>query len=147
MNAQPRKRILLVSKAWVQAVTILLLLGFLVMGVLAYRTYTSEPPIPAVVVDPKGEVLFIQADIMAGQETSYQAAARNSRYRPDPGCAFGRVGEDCLCASRAGKSGMAVVSAYTGEFVVDHHVPHRRCGGQADSFPLLIPMKGSVIPI
>jgi nitric oxide reductase subunit B len=63
------KRGLLVSKGWIQAIAIVFLFGFFVLGLLAYRTYTSEPPVPAKVVDPAGQVLFTRADIMRGQET------------------------------------------------------------------------------
>jgi nitric oxide reductase subunit B len=63
------KRSLIISSRWGQAVVIVLLFGFFVMGLLAYRTYTSEPPIPARVVDASGQVLFTGADITRGQET------------------------------------------------------------------------------
>lgn len=65
----PARRQLLVSKAWVQAVAIVLLFGFTVLGLLAYRTYTGEPPIPARVVAPDGRTLFTSNDIILGQET------------------------------------------------------------------------------
>src|ERR1039457_2825619 len=45
-----------------------MLFGFFVMGLLAYYTYTDEPPIPAQVVDANGNVLFTGKDIIAGQE-------------------------------------------------------------------------------
>ena len=45
-----------------------MLFGFFIMGLLAYRTYTDEPPIPAQVVDANGKVLFTGQDITAGQE-------------------------------------------------------------------------------
>src|SRR5437868_11674175 len=61
------KRDLLISKAWIQAVVIVFLFGFLVLGLLAYRTYTGEPPIPARVVDPAGRLLFTRDDILGGQ--------------------------------------------------------------------------------
>lgn len=63
-----QRRALLVSSAWGQAVAIVLLCGFFVLGLLAYQTYTGEPPIPAKVVDPAGRILFTRADIVAGQE-------------------------------------------------------------------------------
>jgi len=63
------KRGLMVSSKWGQAIVIVFLFGFFVLGLLAYRTYTSEPPIPAKVVDPSGQVLFTRTDIMRGQET------------------------------------------------------------------------------
>ncbi|MDE3067100.1 MAG: cbb3-type cytochrome c oxidase subunit I [Verrucomicrobiota bacterium] len=62
------KQGLLISKGWVQAVALVLLFGFFVLGLLAYRTYTDEPPIPARVVDPDGQVLFTGPDVIAGQE-------------------------------------------------------------------------------
>ena len=42
--------------------------AFFVLGLLAYRTYTEQPPIPAQVVDPDGEVVFTRDDVMGGQE-------------------------------------------------------------------------------
>ena len=51
-NPEELKRDLLVSKAWLQAVAIVILFGFFILGFLAYRTYTGEAPIPARVVDP-----------------------------------------------------------------------------------------------
>ena len=45
-----------------------MLFGFFIMGLLAYRTYTDEPPIPAQVVDANGKVIFTGQDITAGQE-------------------------------------------------------------------------------
>ena len=68
MNDRIPKRALIISKGWVQAVALVLLFGFFVMGLLAYRTYTGEAPVPAKVVDPDGRVLFTGADISGGQE-------------------------------------------------------------------------------
>jgi len=64
-----KRRGLLISKGWVQAVIIVFLFGFTVLGILAYRTYTGEPPIPEKVVNGKGGVLFTGADVTRGQET------------------------------------------------------------------------------
>ncbi len=65
---EPGKRGLLISNGWIQAIVIVVLCGFLILGMLAYRTYTDEPPIPSQVVDPRGQVLFTGADVIAGQE-------------------------------------------------------------------------------
>ena len=65
---EPARRGLLIAKGWIQAVVIVVLCGFLILGILAYRTYTDEPPIPSQVVDPTGHVLFTGADVIAGQE-------------------------------------------------------------------------------
>jgi len=65
---EPSSRGLLVSKGWIQAIVIVMLCGFLILGVLAYRTYTDEPPIPSQVVDSNGQLLFTRMDVIAGQE-------------------------------------------------------------------------------
>ncbi|MGB7188669.1 MAG: hypothetical protein WBD10_00900, partial [Acidobacteriaceae bacterium] len=62
------KRPLMIANGWVQAAGIVLIIGFLIMGILAYYTYSDEPPIPATVKDSHGAVLFTRADIMAGQQ-------------------------------------------------------------------------------
>lgn len=62
------KRALLISNGWMQAIAIVFLCGFLILGMLAYRTYTGAPPIPSQVVDPNGRVLFTGQDITDGQE-------------------------------------------------------------------------------
>ena len=62
------KRNLLISKGWMQAVIIVGLCGFLLLGILAYRTYTDEPPIPPQVLGSTGELLFTGPDVLAGQE-------------------------------------------------------------------------------
>jgi nitric oxide reductase subunit B len=67
MNESAERK-MLISKGWIQAVVIVVLCGFLILGILAYRTYTDEPPIPSQVVDPNGQVLFTGADVIAGQE-------------------------------------------------------------------------------
>ena len=65
--ATTERRTLLVSRAWVQAAIIVFLFGFLILGLLAYQTYTGEPPIPGRVIDPSGNLLFTRADILDGQ--------------------------------------------------------------------------------
>lgn len=61
------KRPLMISSGWIQAAVIVLIIGFFIMGVLTYYTYTDEPPIPATVTDPAGHVLFTRSDVMEGQ--------------------------------------------------------------------------------
>ncbi|HXR96246.1 MAG TPA: cbb3-type cytochrome c oxidase subunit I [Terriglobales bacterium] len=62
------RRSLLVSSGWIQAGAVVVLFGFFVMGLLAYKTYTSEPPIPRRVIAANGALLFTGADITHGQE-------------------------------------------------------------------------------
>ena len=65
---EPSTKTALISKGWIQAVALVMLFGFFTMGLLAYYTYTDEPPIPAQVVDANGKVLFTGKDIIAGQK-------------------------------------------------------------------------------
>lgn len=67
MNTIPR-RPLIVSKGWIQAVGIVLLFGFFVLGLLAYRSYTDGPPIPRTVVAPDEHTVFTGTDIIGGQQ-------------------------------------------------------------------------------
>ena len=58
----------LVGKGWIQGVALVMIFGFLVMGILAYRTYTASMPMPERVVSESGEVLFTGDQITRGQE-------------------------------------------------------------------------------
>lgn len=57
-----------ISKAWVQGVALVMIFGFVVMGILALRTYTDGMAQPKQVVDESGAVVFTEANITAGQE-------------------------------------------------------------------------------
>ncbi len=63
-----QRRELLVSKGWIQAVIVVFLFGFFVLGLLAYLTYSAEAPIPTRVADTAGNVLFTHDDIISGQQ-------------------------------------------------------------------------------
>ena len=56
------------SKGWIQGVGLVLVFGFLVMGILAVRTYTDSMPVPAKVISPAGETVYSQEDITSGQQ-------------------------------------------------------------------------------
>ncbi len=58
---------LAISKGWVQGVALVLIFGFFVMGVLAYRTYTASMPQPQQVVSEQGEVVYTGEEITSGQ--------------------------------------------------------------------------------
>jgi hypothetical protein len=49
-SQQRTKSEISISKGWVQGVALVLVFGFFVMGVLAYRTYTESMPLPEKVV-------------------------------------------------------------------------------------------------
>ncbi|HET9653972.1 MAG TPA: cbb3-type cytochrome c oxidase subunit I [Kineosporiaceae bacterium] len=70
-TSRPRqgRRELQISRGWIQACALVLLCGFAVLGVLAYRAYAADPPIPDQVVTSDGRPLFTGADVRAGQES------------------------------------------------------------------------------
>ncbi|NKS25450.1 nitric-oxide reductase large subunit [Rhodococcus hoagii] len=57
-----------ISKTWAQAVALVMIFGFFVLGFLAYRTYSDSMPKPVRVVDSSDELVFDGNDITAGQE-------------------------------------------------------------------------------
>src|SRR4029079_2319093 len=58
----------MISRAWLQAVVLVVVVGFFVLGLLAYRTYMEHPPVPERVVDPGGNTLFTGSDVSHGQK-------------------------------------------------------------------------------
>ena len=56
------------SRWWPRAVALTVLLGFTVLGWIAFRAYEDAPPIPARVVDAAGATVFTGEDILAGQQ-------------------------------------------------------------------------------
>jgi len=66
MQSQRRARV--ISRGWVQAVLLVALFGFSVLGFIAARTYQAEPPIPERVTSPTGELVFTGEDVRVGQE-------------------------------------------------------------------------------
>src|SRR5690606_37554156 len=59
---------LAISKGWVQGVALVFVFGFLVMGLLAARTYSDSMPLPQRVVGPTGETVFTEQEITSGQQ-------------------------------------------------------------------------------
>jgi nitric oxide reductase subunit B len=57
----------LISKAWVQVALLVFLVGFFILGLLAYRTYQAKPPVPEKVLNPAGQVLYTGEDVADGQ--------------------------------------------------------------------------------
>ena len=62
------KRDLLVSRTWLQVAGLVVLVGFFVLGFLAYRTYQSDPPIAERATDPAGNVVYTGDDVSEGQK-------------------------------------------------------------------------------
>jgi nitric oxide reductase subunit B len=62
------RRPFLISKGWIQVVVLVILAGFFVLGLLAYRTYQAKPPIPQRTVDEQGRLLYTAGDVQKGQQ-------------------------------------------------------------------------------
>lgn len=60
------KRPMAISSGWFQAAILTFIVGFTILGVLAYLAYSEQPPIPDRVVDQAGSVVFTRDDIMRG---------------------------------------------------------------------------------
>jgi nitric oxide reductase subunit B len=55
-----------ISSWWLQGAILTYLVGFSILGVLAYLTYSQQPPIPGRVVDPRGQTIFTHSDVIEG---------------------------------------------------------------------------------
>src|SRR5215471_11970163 len=56
-----------VSTAWIQVAVLTFVVGFGILGYLAYRVYAEHPPVPATTVADDGAVLFTRDDVFNGQ--------------------------------------------------------------------------------
>jgi len=65
--AVPRRERVM-AKGWIQAVVLVSIFGFTVLGYMAARTYQAEPPIPDRVVSASGAALYSGEDVRRGQE-------------------------------------------------------------------------------
>jgi nitric oxide reductase subunit B len=64
----PGRRGFELSKGWIQAVLLVVLTGFFILGLLAYRTYMAKPPVPRQAIDPQGKVVYSARDVQRGQQ-------------------------------------------------------------------------------
>jgi nitric oxide reductase subunit B len=111
------RREFLISKGWLQAVALVVLLGFFVLGLLAYRTYQAQPPVPERVVDEKGNVLFTGEDVSSGQQVflnnglmEYGSVFGHGAYLgPDYTADYLRRSSDLVLTSYGGASSDAAV--------------------------------------
>ena len=69
------KKMMPISSRWFQGAIITYLIGFTVLGILAYLVYRDQPPLPARVV-AGDKAVFTRDDIMSGMN-------RFSTQRPD----------------------------------------------------------------
>jgi nitric oxide reductase subunit B len=105
------RRELLISRGWIQAAVLVFIVGFFILGLLAYRTYQAKPPIPAKVVDPAGQVLYTGEEISEGQRVFLHNGLM------EYGSAFGHgayLGPD-FTADYLHRSALLVRAAYGGK--------------------------------
>ena len=57
----------MISRGWIQLALLTFVIGFAILGYLAYRVYADQPPIPHETVATDGSQLFTHDDVMAGQ--------------------------------------------------------------------------------
>jgi nitric oxide reductase subunit B len=55
-----------IASGWFQGAILTFIIGFSILGALAYLAYSHQPPIPARTVTPDGQTLFTRDDIMSG---------------------------------------------------------------------------------
>jgi nitric oxide reductase subunit B len=55
-----------ISSLWFQGAILTYLIGFSILGVLAYVVYQEQPPIPDRVVTQDGKTIFTREDILDG---------------------------------------------------------------------------------
>jgi nitric oxide reductase large subunit len=66
-----------ISSRWFQGAVLTYLIGFTVLGVLAYLVYRDQPPMPATVVEGD-KVLFTRDDILGGMNVSSATGSWNT---------------------------------------------------------------------
>ena len=85
-RGQRRAARLLVSKAWIQAAVLVILVGFFILGLLAYRTYIGAPAGAGPRRRPAGARLFTGGDISPARgcscTTGSWSTARSSATAP-----------------------------------------------------------------
>src|SRR6476660_825839 len=67
--SSPSRSPLAVSRAWIQVAILTFVVGFAILGYLAYRVYGDHPPVPQSTVSLDGKVLFTADDVFEGQLT------------------------------------------------------------------------------
>ena len=55
-----------ISSGWFQAAILTYMIGFCVLGILAYLVYQDQPPIPERVITQAGDTVFTRTDILDG---------------------------------------------------------------------------------
>jgi nitric oxide reductase subunit B len=150
MEAAAPRQEFLIAKAWIQAVVLVVVCGFFVLGLLAYRTYMAHPPVPARVVDPQGRTLFTGHDVSRGQQVflnnglmEYGSAFGHGAYLgPDFTADYLRRAADIVRGSYGGVSSDAAVQKTIADFDTNRYDSRtgvlRFTAGQASAFRRLV---------
>ncbi len=150
METPAPRREFLISKVWLQAVVLVVLAGFFVLGLLAYRTYMAHPPIPARVVDASGKTLFTGSDISSGQRVflnnglmEYGSAFGHGAYLgPDYTADYLRRASDIVFAAYGGPASDAAARKTIEDFRTNRYDSAsgtlRFTGRQAAAFRRLV---------
>ena len=145
------RREFLISKVWIQTAVLVVLCGFFVLGLLAYRTYMAHPPVPDRVVDPGGTTLFTGADVGRGQEVflhnglmEYGSVFGHGAYLgPDYTADYLRRAADIVRDSYGGAGSDAAVRKTVEDFRTNRYDEGSGTltftSGQADAFRRLVP--------
>jgi nitric oxide reductase subunit B len=64
---RPPRSSLTVPRTWMQAALLTFVVGFGILGYLAYRAYADHPPVPRATLASDGGVLFTGGDVFRGQ--------------------------------------------------------------------------------
>ena len=145
------RREFLISKGWLQAVALVVLFGFFVLGLLAYRTYQAQPPIPERVLDGQGNVLFTGKDVSQGQQVflnnglmEYGSVFGHGAYLgPDYTADYLRRSSDLVRDSYGGASSDAAVQKTIEDLRTNRYDRRRR---RSPSVPRRQPPSGSSFP-
>ena len=106
------RRPLLVSKGWVQAVLLVVLFGFFVLGLLAYRTYMAKPPTPQRVVDPvRRRRSSRPTDIPAASRSSCATGSWSTARSSATARISARTTRPTTCAARSDSSGTSTAAS------------------------------------
>lgn len=66
MNERIRNK-MVIAPVWMQVAIVTFIIGFAILGYLAFRTYHEQPPIPKTVTTGSGATVFTGEDILKGQ--------------------------------------------------------------------------------
>ena len=145
------RRGLLVSRVWVQATLLVVVCGFFILGLLAYRTYVAHPPVPKQVVDSGGRVVYTGRDIQKGQQVflhnglmEYGSAFGHGAYLgPDFTADYLRRSADLITRSHGGAASDSAARKTIADLRTNRYDEQTKTltltSSQAEAFRRLVP--------